>query len=387
MVFAELLGNVRQGQAGHLADQVHGDLPRLRRTLGLLGAAQNAFLDGVEPADLADDEAGIGLLLVADDNLDDPGDVGHVDLPVLQVVIGLDFVDGALDLPHVVGEIFGDVVADLVGEGQAQRQGLVFDDGPAGLIIRRLHVDDEAALKPGTQAVLQAEHIRRHPVGGQDDLPVVFVEGVEGVEKFLLGGVLAGDELDVVHQKQVGVAVFVAEFEVFTAADGLDKLVGELLAPDVDDVVFRVLLLDAVGDGVEQVGFAQAALTVEKQGIVGGGSFLGDGLRGGKGVLVGGADHKGVKGILGIEFHKGASAFVEGILGEFLLVQDHQLDFRLELVPHGVLDQLGVAIEDHVLAEGGGRIDHQLFLVQLNDLRVIKIGGDGSGRRVLFQVG
>ena len=61
------------------------------------------------------------------------------------------------------------------------------------------------------------------------------------MEKFLLRGVLACDELDIVHEEEVGVAVFVTELEVLAAADGVDQLVCELVALDVDDVIVRGL--------------------------------------------------------------------------------------------------------------------------------------------------
>ena len=37
------------------------------------------------------------------------------------------------------------------------------------------------------------------------------------MEEFLLRGVLAGDELNIVHEEEVGVAVFVAELDVLAA--------------------------------------------------------------------------------------------------------------------------------------------------------------------------
>ena len=73
-------------------------------------------------------------------------------------------------------------------------------------------------------------------VRGQDDLLVVFVQGIEGVEEFFLGGVLTGNKLYIVHQKQICIAVFGAEFYVVTFLHGLDQFIGELVALDVDDI-------------------------------------------------------------------------------------------------------------------------------------------------------
>ena len=90
----------------------------------------------------------------------------------------------------------------------------------------------------------------RRPVGGQNDLLVALIEIVEGMEEFLLRGVLAGDELDIVDEKQVRAAVFEAEFVVFAFAQSVDELVGELVALDIDDVVVAVALMDLVRDGI-----------------------------------------------------------------------------------------------------------------------------------------
>ena len=48
-------------------------------------------------------------------------------------------------------------------------------------------------------------------VGGEDDLLLRVVERVEGVEELLLGRVLSGDELHVVHQQHVELAVALLE--------------------------------------------------------------------------------------------------------------------------------------------------------------------------------
>ena len=58
------------------------------------------------------------------------------------------------------------------------------------------------------------------------------VKGVEGVEKFDLRLLLAGDELDIVDQEHVGDVVFAAEFLHALAAllQRSDHLVGEILA-------------------------------------------------------------------------------------------------------------------------------------------------------------
>ena len=76
-----------------------------------------------------------------------------------------------------------------------------------------------------------------------------FVDIIEGVEKFLLGGFLAGDELDIVHQKQIHIPVFLAEFLCRAGLDGFYHLVGEFIALDVCDLSAGLVLVDVLSDG------------------------------------------------------------------------------------------------------------------------------------------
>ena len=88
------------------------------------------------------------------------------------------------------------------------------------------------------------------------------------MEEFLLGGFLARDELDVVHEEHVRLAVPLVELRGGAVADGFDQLVGEFVAFDVDDVHLRMPSCDLVADGIEQVGFPEAGIAVDEQRVV-----------------------------------------------------------------------------------------------------------------------
>ena len=94
------------------------------------------------------------------------------------------------------------------------------------------------------------------------------VESVEGVEELLLGTLFAADELDIVDEKYVRVAVLLAELRHLRKTEGFDKLVCEVVALDVADHLVGVVLLYLVADSVEQVGFAETRVTVQKERIV-----------------------------------------------------------------------------------------------------------------------
>ena len=106
-------------------------------------------------------------------------------------------------------------------------------------------------------------------VGGQHDLLVGVVEGVERVEELLLGLGLALQELDVVDQQHVDVAVAALEAVLPVVADRVDELVGELFARDVADLRAAVEAADVVADRVQQVGLAQPGLAVDQERVVG----------------------------------------------------------------------------------------------------------------------
>ena len=77
--------------------------------------------------------------------------------------------------------------------------------------VRRPDVGDEAGLEALAQALLDGEELAGQAVAGEDELAPGLVEGVERVEELLLGLGLAGEELDVVDEENVGVAVGVLE--------------------------------------------------------------------------------------------------------------------------------------------------------------------------------
>ena len=77
--------------------------------------------------------------------------------------------------------------------------------------IGREDVGHQAGLEALAQALLDCYQLAREAVAGDHELPARVVQRVEGVEELLLGLGLAGQELDVVDQQDVGVAIGVLE--------------------------------------------------------------------------------------------------------------------------------------------------------------------------------
>ena len=92
---------------------------------------------------------------------------------------------------------------------------------------RGLHVGDQAPLEPAAQPVLEGLEALGRAVGGEHDLLVGVVQGVEGVEELLLRLGLALEELDVVDEQHVDLAV--APLERLRGAGRLIALMNSLV--------------------------------------------------------------------------------------------------------------------------------------------------------------
>ena len=133
--------------------------------------------------------------------------------------------------------------------------GQVLEDGHPGFQIRVLDVGGKAGIEPADHPFFQGVQFPGGTVAGNDDLLVGLFQGVEGVEKLLLGGFPVPEELDVVDEEHVDVPVFFPEGFQPVVFHAFDQLIGEGFAGNVQHFHIRVVLPDLVADGVHQMGF------------------------------------------------------------------------------------------------------------------------------------
>ena len=138
-------------------------------------------------------------------------------------------------------------------------------------------------------------------VARDHDLLVVVVQRIEGVEERFLRRVLALQELDVVDEQDVDLAVARLKDAGPVVRDRVDEVVRELLARDVPHANARVEALGVVPDRVQEVGLAEPGLPVDEQGVVRLREGLRDGDGRGVGEPVGAADDEVVEAVLGVE--------------------------------------------------------------------------------------
>ena len=55
------------------------------------------------------------------------------------------------------------------------------------------------------------------------------MQGVEGMEKFFLGGFLTSDELDIIDKQDINLTVLLPEGRGGMGSDGIDQVVGKFL--------------------------------------------------------------------------------------------------------------------------------------------------------------
>jgi hypothetical protein len=85
------------------------------------------------------------------------------------------------------------------------------------------------------------------------------------MEKLFLGFFRISDELDVVHDEDIVLAVLVFEIISRALAHRVDIVDRESLARDIQDFFVRVLFLEVVADRLNEVSLSVACLPVDKE--------------------------------------------------------------------------------------------------------------------------
>ena len=169
-----------------------------------------------------------------------------------------------LQLAHRLIELRRDELDHVVRDRQTLTLRLELQDRDPRLEVWRLHVDAEAPAEPAHEALLETGQLVRRSVGGDRDLPPASVEMVERVEEFCLRLLALGEELDVVDQQDVHLAVPVAELVPLTFAHGLDELGDEALGRHVLHADPRVDAVHVMAHGDQQVRLAQTHTAIDE---------------------------------------------------------------------------------------------------------------------------
>ena len=127
-------------------------------------------------------------------------------------------------------------------------------------------------------------------IAGRHHGPFRGLEGVEGVQKLLLRGQFLGQEVDVVHEKSVGLAELLAKPGQLAQTHGLNEAIGEFLGAQEKDAGLGLQAAQTGIDAFEKMRLAGADGAMEDEGIGPLSRRLDDALGGGVGHAVARAD-------------------------------------------------------------------------------------------------
>ena len=148
----------------------------------------------------------------------------------------MDFGEGAFEFAGVLVEFGGDELDDFVGGIDAAELGFFEEDGDAGFKIGFVDAGDQALIEATDEAFFEPFNFYGFAVGTEDNLFAGLVEGVKGVEEFFLRAFSFGEELHVVDDEHLGMAVFVAEIMQFALFHRLDKVIDKGFTGEIGDV-------------------------------------------------------------------------------------------------------------------------------------------------------
>ena len=74
-----------------------------------------------------------------------------------------------------------------------------------------LDIRSQAGIEPADHPLFQGIQFGWGTVTGNDDLLVGLFQGIEGVEKFFLGGFFIPQELDIIDEQDIDIPVFFPE--------------------------------------------------------------------------------------------------------------------------------------------------------------------------------
>ena len=132
----------------------------------------------------------------------------------------------------------------------------------AWMSVMRPHSNRERSLR------FEGRDRARRPIRGDDDLPAGLVERVERVEELLLDPLLVLEELDVVDEKHVVVAVALLEAFDALVAERVDEVVHEDLARHVARGEIPGVLADVARDRLQEMGLPKPGAAVDEERVV-----------------------------------------------------------------------------------------------------------------------
>ena len=88
------------------------------------------------------------------------------------------------------------------------------------------------------------------------------------MEELFLRGFFVTEELNIINQQQVNISVLLTKLFLLFCLDGINEVIGKILAGDIFNVGSGIILQDQIPDRLHQMRFSQANAAVNKQRVV-----------------------------------------------------------------------------------------------------------------------
>ena len=137
-------------------------------------------------------------------------------------------------------------------------------------------------------------------VATDDNLLVGLMEGVEGMEELLLSFLTPSNELHIVDDQYIDIAIPIRKTSLFEA-DRLDKFFDKRLRAQVGDLLAWVARKDLIAYRLDEVCLTEADTTVDEEGIILRARAVCDRLAGSVGEVVARADNEILEGVARVE--------------------------------------------------------------------------------------
>ena len=230
-----------------------------------VAGAADGFEDGVE-GDLA--------LSATNSLVDDAFSQGDVGFAVQDSGVGDNGIKDSLQFAHAVRDVFCDVLEYVVADDKSVASHLTGKNCLTQIIVGTLNLSYQSAFETGDEAVFHTLQRRGRTVARHDYLAPVLVQMVEDVEECVLRLFRADKFLHVIKEKDINGLVEVDEVGQRVLAYGVHKLHLEKVGRDVENAFLRIEFLDAQADGIDEVGFAHTAGTIDEQRVENGAAWV-----------------------------------------------------------------------------------------------------------------
>ncbi len=196
-----------------------------------------------------------------------------------------------------------DVTDHITGHLHATERGLFLHDRHARFIAGHVDACNQSPVEARDQSFLELGDLVGGRVTGKNNLLVRLVKRVERMKELFLCTFAVSQEVNVIDDEHVDMAIAMAEIVHLPALHAIEELVDEGVAAQVADRCIGLVTQQGVTDRLEQVGFAQAHASVNEKRVVGSAGLVSHRARRRRGKAIARAGDKMLKRVIGAEHH------------------------------------------------------------------------------------